>query len=90
MGLVAVWAEVIPNLDSFGIEKIIRITLSEHSFSINGVHLVYMLIHYVDHFTYEESQDTLLKDRQRRLVSIQPMRVQIAGLPCAVIISLSE
>ena len=35
-------------------------------------------------------QDTLLKDRQRRLVSIQPMRVQIAGVPCTVIISLSE
>ena len=58
LGLVAVWAEVIPNLDSFGIEKIIRITLSEHSFSINGVHLVYMLIHNVDHFTYEEREMT--------------------------------
>ena len=37
-----------------------------------------------------DTQDTLLKDRQRQLVSIQPMRVQIAGLPCTVIISLSE
>ena len=61
MGLVAVWAEVIPNLDSFGIEKIIRITLCEHSLSINGVHLVYMLIHNVDHFTYEERDMTFLE-----------------------------
>ena len=36
------------------------------------------------------TQNTLLKDRKRRLVSIQPMRVQTAGLPCTVIISLSE
>ena len=28
----------------------------------------------------------LLKDRQRQMVFIQPMRVQIAGLPCTVII----
>ena len=35
-------------------------------------------------------QDTLLQDMKRQLVSIQPMRVQIAGLPFTVIISLSE
>ena len=36
-------------------------------------------------------QDTLLKDRKRRLVSIQPMRVQIAGLPgrCRVIVIIT-
>ena len=32
-------------------------------------------------------KDTLLKDRQRRMVSIQPMSVQISGLQHTVIIS---
>ena len=37
-----------------------------------------------------QGKDTLLKDRQRRLVSIQPMSVQISGLQHTVIISLLE
>ena len=41
-------------------------------------------------YSNDGSQDTLLKDRKRQLVSIQPIKVQIAGLPCTVIISLSE
>ena len=56
MCLVAVWAEVVPNLDSFGIEKIIRIMLCEDRLPINVVHFVYMLIHNVNDCTYEERE----------------------------------
>ena len=56
LGLVAVWAEVIPNLDSFGIEKIIRIMLCEDRLPINVVHFVYMLIHNVNDCTYDERE----------------------------------